>query len=239
MSWIKMRAELASDPCVMRICRLTGMDRFSVIGRLFFLWSWADANSADGRINFATEEDVANVVGDAKFVEALRKINWLKVKKMRIEIPNFERHNGESSKARSLKNQRQAKWRAFKTVDATPSTAPSTAHSSSASTRGEERRGEDKTQALPTPTIAPARAQGVGNKDSLEKQSTTTGNGWRRDPDLAAKKGAAIGVKPHAGESLESYVRRIDEFNALKKRQQPEQLLANVLAQLKVQGRPP
>jgi hypothetical protein len=52
---------------------------------------------------------------------------------MGVVIPNHDRHNGANAKERSLKSERQAKWRAGKapetqpkTVDDKPSTSPST-----------------------------------------------------------------------------------------------------------------
>lgn len=139
--WIKMRADLRSDPAVFKLAALTGLDRFAVVGRLAEFWGWVDKHAVDGVVDGGTSQAIDDVVVYEGFAEALVQVKWLVITDAGIEIPKHELHNGDSAKERSLKNERQARWRAKKAaeseanpVDEKPSTSPSTR---------EEKRRED------------------------------------------------------------------------------------------------
>jgi hypothetical protein len=139
--WIKMRADLHTDPDVARIAAALAVDRYSVIGRLHAFWSWADKHAVDGRVDGATPQFVDEIVQTQGYAQALSDIGWLKFDAKGLVIPKFERHNGSSAKQRALKNQRQARWRIGNNPQSTDaSTSPSTA----ASTREEKRREDIK-----------------------------------------------------------------------------------------------
>lgn len=116
--WIKMRSDLRDDPAVFKIAMLTKLDRFNVVGRLAAFWGWTDKHAVDGRVDGATVEVVDDVVAFPGFADALKAAGWLRVDASSVYIPNHERHNIESGKERSLKNARQAKWRAKKALEA-------------------------------------------------------------------------------------------------------------------------
>ncbi len=214
MSWIKMRVELPNDPAVMRLSKLTGLDRFAVIGRLHALWSWFDVNSACGQVEFVDADDLANVVGSREFVDALCKISWLKIKKSSAELPNFSLHNGETAKARIQKNQRQAKWRERKNVDAPPSTPVD----KKASTREEKRREENKPQglgtraALPVDNLRALHPTPIGNK--LPKpESQNLARWFQTDAGISAQ-AKLCGVEPRPGETFQDLKKRVFEAQA-------------------------
>lgn len=138
--WIKVRLDLPEDPAVYRLSRITGLDRLSVIGRLYAFWAWADKHAVDGRVDGASTLDVDDITRHDGFADAMAQVKWLDVGPDYLAIPKHDRHNGESAKERSLKNARQARWRDGKgaDVDAPPSTKKPT----KASTREEKRREE-------------------------------------------------------------------------------------------------
>lgn len=162
--WIKLRIDLREDPEVFQIAALTGLDRFNVVGRLATFWGWIDRRSVDGRVDGVSRLVVDEIVGFSGFAEALETVKWLVVDGSCVYIPKHDKNTTQSGKERSLKNERQAKWRAKKAlekaanvdvfvgkhvdlaVDATPSTGPST--------REEKRREELKsnTSAAKLPT---------------------------------------------------------------------------------------
>ncbi len=205
MSWIKMRVELSSDPAVMRLTKLTGLDRFAVIGRLHALWSWFDVNSACGQVEFVDADDIANVVGSRDFVDALCKISWLKIKKSSAELPNFARHNGETAKERSQKNQRQAKWRERKNVDAPPSTPVD----KNASTREEKRREDIKPsatrEAVPVDNLRAIHQKPDGNK-LPEGQNRPR---WQTTENGIIRQAQSIGLSARPGESFAQLTQRV------------------------------
>jgi hypothetical protein len=148
MAWIKLRTDLLNDPAVYKLAADLKLDRFAIVGRLAAFWGWADQHAVDGVVDGATSHVVDDVVSMPGFADALARVKWLQIGDDQVSIPNHDRHNGANAKERSLKSERQAKWRAGKapqdtpeTVDAPPSTAPST--------RGEKRREEKNTPKAP------------------------------------------------------------------------------------------
>lgn len=111
LSWIKMRTDLRQDPAVMQLSNLLRLPRDHVVGLLHRFWSWADGQTADGRIPFVSFDDVDDEVGHKGFAAALKEVGWLKKVTEEpgggILIPNFERHNGESAKRRATDSERK------------------------------------------------------------------------------------------------------------------------------------
>lgn len=142
--WIKMRVDLKDDPAVFKLAEKLGVDEMHVIGCLFCFWAWVDKHSVDGRVDAATSRLVDKITSTNGFADALVSVGWLVVTESGLEIPKFDRHNGESGKERSQKNARQARWRANKgaNVDANVDGEASTQSSTDASTREEKRREE-------------------------------------------------------------------------------------------------
>jgi len=126
--WIKMTVGLRNDPTVGKLARLTKLDRLAVIGRLWALWSWADAHAICGHVRNASDEDIDELCERKGFAAALVEVGWLECVDAGVNIPCHEKHNGESAKERAMKNARQSKWRQTRgaNVDAGPSTPPST-----------------------------------------------------------------------------------------------------------------
>lgn len=141
--WIKMRTDLKEDPAVYKIAEILKIDELQAIGALFCFWAWADKHCVDGHVDGATSRLVDRVSLVTGFTDALVSVGWLSLDATGIQIPKFERHNGDSAKTRMLKTERQAKWRQKNDgdVDATTSTQTSTAPS----TREEKRREDINT----------------------------------------------------------------------------------------------
>lgn len=111
--WIKVEAETADKPELMRLARLLNLDRDTVLGKLVRLWSWFDRNSVDGHVDGVVDADVDALVRVDGFASALSSVGWLDFDNEQewVSLPNFERHNGETAKKRVLKSKRQARWR--------------------------------------------------------------------------------------------------------------------------------
>lgn len=217
MSWIKMRVELASDPAVMRLTKLTGLDRFAVIGRLHALWSWFDVNSACGQVEFVDADDLANVVGSRDFVDALCKISWLKIKKSSVELPNFSAHNGDTAKARLQKNQRQARWRGKKNVDAPPPTPVDKKPPTREEKRREDIKPNHAREVVPVDNLRALHPKPVGNK-LPEGQGQNRGRWFASEPGIVAE-AKSCGVVPRPGETFQDLKKRVFELKAQVERQ--------------------
>lgn len=124
--WIKVESCTPNKPEVMKLARLLGVSRDDAFGKAMRFWIWVDGISVDGHVDGVTSHDVDAVVGAERVARAFESVGWLRIddENQSIEIPNFERHNGQTAKARALKTNRQSKWRA-KRVDGAASTEAS------------------------------------------------------------------------------------------------------------------
>lgn len=196
--WIKMRSDLFEHPKVFKLADMLGVDEFSVVGMLFCFWAWADKHSVDGRVDAATSRLVDKCAQRSGFADALVSVGWLVVDDSGITIPRFNEHNGDSSKERTLKNQRQARWRANKRdacVDGEASTSPSTQPPTSATTREEKRREE---YSVSKDTAAKDRVWTLGPALLGEKSRGLLGKlvAQYGEDVLAEALGAAVAEKP-------------------------------------------
>lgn len=176
--WIKFETSTLTKPEVLKMARITGLDRHAVVGRLLVFWTWCDANAVDGVVDACVDATVDALVDAPGFALALQQVGWLKIDNdaERLTVPKFDRHNGKSAKNRILKTERQAKWRASKTenpVDVSVDAAPST--------REEKRRDKEdvtnvtsKKNAKPRfkpPTVADVSGYCTERKNNVDPQA--------------------------------------------------------------------
>jgi hypothetical protein len=109
--WIKMRTDLRDDPAVIYMAAELGIDEDTVVGKLHRLWSWADKQTVDGNAFGVTETWIDRYLGVTGFALSLVNVGWLSLLEDGLEIPNFERHNGESAKRRALTARRVARYK--------------------------------------------------------------------------------------------------------------------------------
>lgn len=100
--WIKMRTNLDTDPAVVRIASGLKTDRYSVVGRLHKLWSWANEHLTDGQDVPVDSEFLDALLETPGFSEQLRRVGWLSGRDGNLCFPSFDRHNGASAKQRAL-----------------------------------------------------------------------------------------------------------------------------------------
>lgn len=132
-NWIKVRTVLLDDPAVMSLAVMTGLDEFGVVGRLVKLWSWADSQTTDGNARIVTNVTVSALqdrykcngvnaddlakrwmdryLGCEGISDALIAVGWLSCDGSGLHIPNFDKHNSQSSKQRAVTSKRVTKHR--------------------------------------------------------------------------------------------------------------------------------
>ena len=167
--WIKVRTDLAEDPAVFTLSKRLGLDRFQVVGRLIRFWAWADRLAVDGVVDGVDTTTVDAICDCVDFGTTLVVVKWLEVRGESVYIPNWERHNGENAKTRSLKSERQARWRKNKVLKVVDGGVVSKA-STTASTREEK---NINTPIVPKGTrfVKPSREMvwGYGSEIGLSK----------------------------------------------------------------------
>jgi len=109
--WIKIEHALPDKPEVFRLADLLGIDPDAVVGKLVRLWVWCDQQTVDGNALGVTDAFLDRITHQPGFSVALRKVGWLQVRSGSLAIPRFDRHNGQTAKARAVTNRRVAAHR--------------------------------------------------------------------------------------------------------------------------------
>lgn len=109
--WIKFEHVTPDKPEVVKLSSVLGVDQDAVVGKLARLWIWADQNSIDGNDVSVTDSFIDRITFCSGFAIALRNVGWLTGKNGCLTLPNFDRHNGKSSKNRATTNRRVSKHR--------------------------------------------------------------------------------------------------------------------------------
>lgn len=105
---------MPDKPEVSIIAEALNIDPDAVIGKLIRFWLWCDQQSISGNALNVTKMFLDRLVHQPGFSDALIKADWLQVRSGSLEVPHFDRHNGQTAKARALANRRIAKHRATK-----------------------------------------------------------------------------------------------------------------------------
>jgi hypothetical protein len=172
--WIKMRKDLREDPAVILISDSVGLDEDAVVGKLHRIWCWADSQLRDGNAHSVTQSWLDRFIGVTGFAQAMQRAGWLVVSDDGLSFPNFDRHNGQTAKARALTSSRVRQHRLRKC------NAPSVTESLPEKRREENKRERARATFTP-PTTEQVAA--FASEHSLQINATAfvdhyTSNGW-------------------------------------------------------------
>lgn len=109
--WIKIEHTTPDKPEVFRMAAILKIDPDAVVGKLIRFWSWVDQQTLDGADLGVTDLTIDHVSRHPGFNVALREVGWLGARSGSLSIPNFDRHNGQTAKARGLAVKRKASQR--------------------------------------------------------------------------------------------------------------------------------
>ena len=113
--WLKLRTRLHEEPAVIRMASITGLDVFSIVGRLAAFWGWAGEHTVTGELRCVTLDVINARVAHEKFAEAMQAVGWLEiVDENTIRVPKWKEYNSKSSKERALSASRSSRYRAKK-----------------------------------------------------------------------------------------------------------------------------
>jgi len=110
-SWIKVEVITPDKPEIFQIAEILNIDPDAVLGKLVRIWAWADQQTIDGNAGSVTKGVLDRIAFITGFADSLISVGWLSYVDGKLTLPNFERHNGESSKKRALTNRRVAEHR--------------------------------------------------------------------------------------------------------------------------------
>jgi len=112
--WIKIEVVTPDKPEVDNMAEYLEVTPEHVLGCLIRLWIWADQQSINGHGLRVTRKTINRVSNLDRFANALEKVGWLCGNEGEFDLPNFERHNGDTAKSRGLAQKRQARHRTNK-----------------------------------------------------------------------------------------------------------------------------
>jgi len=117
MAWIPCDTCLWEKGKVARIARRlmpTPSHPFNILlisGACLRVWAWVDANTETGRFQGVTTADLDFQAWLPGLADAWIEVGWLVVEDDGLVFPNFDRYNGNTSKARLNGAKRSAKFR--------------------------------------------------------------------------------------------------------------------------------
>ena len=108
--WIKIEHALPDKPECIRLAARLEIDQDAVVGKLVRLWIWADQQTLDGNapVTPAFIDRLTNCPG---FAAAIVDIGWLRDRNGTLQLPRFDRHNGQTAKRRALAKDRMKRSR--------------------------------------------------------------------------------------------------------------------------------
>jgi hypothetical protein len=109
--WIKIEHITPDKPEVHQMADMLQIDPDSVVGKLFRMWIWADQQSISGNSLKVSDSFLNRLTSCTGFSNALRNVGWLNDRSDGLYLPNFDRHNGQTAKARALDSQRKKRER--------------------------------------------------------------------------------------------------------------------------------
>ena len=137
--WLKFEKSTFDKPEVLAIAAAVEQDPDYVIGKLLRMWAWFDTHTTNGNASGVTCALLDSILRVTGFAENVAKVGWLIVSETGLELPNFDRHCGETAKQRALTAKRVADFKGKqKTGNASSVT--------SALPRKEKKREEKKKQ---------------------------------------------------------------------------------------------
>ena len=104
--WIKIEHVLPDKPEIQVMSALLNIDPETVVGKLCRVWIWADQQSIDGNALSVTDAFLDRLTNCPGFAIAMRKVDWLTGRDLALSFPRFDRHNGQTAKARALTRKR-------------------------------------------------------------------------------------------------------------------------------------
>ena len=101
--WIKVEKLTPDKPEIRHISRACQVSMDSAFTAWFRLWCWFDSVTADGRLAILTPEDCDATGRLPGLGQALVDVGWVEFDTAGgAVIPNWDAHNGQSAKRRSL-----------------------------------------------------------------------------------------------------------------------------------------
>jgi len=115
--WMKIELETPNKIEVTEMAEFLGVSNNEVVGMLVSYFAWLNQHCKDGALPISSIKFLNNLTGSAEFCNALSLVGWLQFSEDRVEVVNYDRHNGQNAKKRAENNRRVAKSRLIKKIE--------------------------------------------------------------------------------------------------------------------------
>lgn len=104
--WIKIEHVMPDKPEIVKMASLLGIEQDLVVGKIIRLWIWADQQEETCEDMPITYEFIDRITFCNGFANALADVGWLYGFDGFISFPNFDSHNGKSTKKKAVTSKR-------------------------------------------------------------------------------------------------------------------------------------
>ena len=190
--WIKIETSLPDKPEVDELATLLGIDHDTVVGKLIRIWAWADKHTISGNAISVTSPFIDRITFHPGFAVALRKVGWLSGREGSLDLPHFDRHNGQTAKGRATTNQRVAEHRKKGACNAPVTEIPlqKSLPEKRREDKDSEKRAREERASVPQ-VGSETNEEWIGRMKHIYPDRDVDGE-LRRLGDLAAKDGTAL-----------------------------------------------
>lgn len=173
--WLKIESCTPDKSEVLAITAKMGWDDPDLtVGKLFKIWRWFDQHTLNGNADGVTPALLDRISGVTGFCEAMNSVGWLLINEAGIQLPNFSRHNGNTSKQRALTAKRVARNRAYSSDNEESNADGVTSALAREEKKREEKKREDISPSLRSGESAETAPPADPEKPKARKAQTLT-----------------------------------------------------------------
>jgi 5-methylcytosine-specific restriction endonuclease McrA len=110
--WLKFEKATPDKPEVFAMSVALGLDPDAIVGKLLRVWSWFDTHTESGNAKSVTHSFLDRIAGAAGFAVAMQNVSWLLLSDDGVSLPSFDKHTGQTAKARAETARRVSQHRA-------------------------------------------------------------------------------------------------------------------------------
>lgn len=109
--WIKVMKGLGRRREVLAVARALSISRKESAHTFVEIWQWADDETRNGKLPGITTTEIDAIAEIEGFAREMIAVGWLRQTESGLELPRWNRHNGDNAKKRSQAAERMARKR--------------------------------------------------------------------------------------------------------------------------------
>ena len=109
--WIKIEHATIDKPEIYKIAEILNIDPHHALGSMISVWVWMDKQLKSCNANLVTKKLLDRKADVTGFADSMLRVGWLLEGAEGLEVPNFDRHLGNSAKKRAETSRRVTQHR--------------------------------------------------------------------------------------------------------------------------------